>query len=253
MLMKNLFKKKRLHLYYFIFLILSLITISCNSDDDLPEKIEFFQILSIGDSRVEGHATDFVSYRYELWKLLKENNKNVDFFGSRTDQRIYPDFQEIPFDIHHEGKGGDRVDQALIRLDTLITATPEMVGNVVLIGIGGNDLFQGIPASTSIQNLNLIIDKLQEVNESVTIIIEQIAPGTTDFQESNTMNYSEYIAFNNAISNLAVTRTTPTSKVIAVDMSTILNDQDYADDVHYNESGARKIANQYYEAMQILF
>lgn len=255
--MNTLFKKKATPLQslkYLLLLISIFALIGCTSgDDDLPERIQSFQILSIGDSRVEGHETDFVSYRYELWKLLKNDTRDVDFFGSRIDQRIYPDFQETQFDTQHEGKSGDRIDEALIRLDTLITNNPNVVGNIVLLGIGGNDLIQGISAGTSIQNLNIMIDKLQEANSSTTIFIEKIAPGTTSFQESNAMNQSEYETFNNAISNLALIRSTPQSRVIAVDMSTLLTDEDYADQVHYNQSGAQKIANQYYEAIQLLF
>ncbi len=236
-----------------LLLIINVTFLSCSNDDDLVEETKLFQILSIGDSRVEGHQTDFLSYRYELWKLLKEDSKNVDFFGNRIDERIYPDFQEIPFDAHHEGKSGDRIDQVLERLDSLITTHPEMVGNVTLLGLGGNDLVQKIPVENSVRNLNLIIDKLQRANNSTTIFIEKIAPGTIAFQQSNAVNQSEYIAFNNAISNLAIIKSTPQSRVIAVDMTSILTDEDYADDVHYNLSGAKKVANRYFEAMHILF
>ncbi|WP_299679357.1 GDSL-type esterase/lipase family protein [uncultured Dokdonia sp.] len=241
-------------LNYFLLLIAIFTVVGCtNSDDELPERIQSFQILSIGDSRVEGHETDFVSYRYELWKLLKNDNSVVDFFGSRIDQRVYPDFQETQFDTQHEGKSGDRIDEALVRLDTLLTNNPSVVGNIVLLGIGGNDLIQGISAGTAIQNLNHMIDKLQATNSTTTIFIEKIAPGTSSFQESNAMNQSEYDAFNEAISNLAIIRTTSQSRVIAVDMSTILTDEDYADEVHYNQSGAQKVASQYYEAIQSSF
>ena len=253
-MIKKLLKIKPLSLRsYLMLFIVSFAFLSCESEDDAPEGVEFFQILSIGDSRVEGHQTDFISYRYELWKLLKNEGKGVDFSGNRIDERVYPSFQEIPFDSNHEGKSGDRIDEALQRVDSLVINNPEMVGNVALLGIGGNDLVQGIPTSNSIRYLNLIIDRLQETNSSVTIFIERIAPGTTGFQEINGMDQSEYLAFNNAISDLAIARTTLQSRVIVVDMSTILNDADYADDVHYNQSGAQKIANQYFEAMQILF
>lgn len=238
---------------YVILAIVSVAFLSCNNDDDLSEKIELFQILSIGDSRVEGHKTDFISYRYELWKLLKNDDRNIDFFGTRIDERVYPDFQEIPFDHNHEGRSGDRIDETLGRLEILITNHPDMVGNVVLLGVGGNDLVQGIPLDNSVEHLNLIIDKLQAANTSVTIFIEKIAPGTTSFQESNIVDRSEYTAFNNAISNIAIRKSTVKSRVVVVDMSILLTDENYADDVHYNQPGAQKIANQYFDAMQILF
>jgi lysophospholipase L1-like esterase len=253
-MIKNLLRIKPVSLRsYLVVFIVSFAFLSCESEDDASEGVEFFQILSIGDSRVEGHQTDFVSYRYELWKLLKSEGKGVDFSGNRIDERVYPSFQDIPFDSNHEGKSGDRSDEALERVDSLITNNPEMVGNVALLGLGGNDLVQGIPINNSIRHLNLIIDKLQETNSSITIFIERIAPGTTGFQDNNGLSQSEYVAFNNAIYNIAIAKTTSESKVIVVDMSTVLDDEDYADDVHYNQSGAEKIANQYFEAMQFLF
>jgi len=249
----NVVLKRKLKFPIYLLSLSILGLVSCEEDDGSVTTIQSFEILAIGDSRVEGHQTNFVSYRYELWKMLKENNKDVDFLGSRIDERIYPDFQEVPFDVNHEGKGGDVVGQTFARIDTLLTNTPETIGNVALIGLGGNDLIQDIPVDVSMRYLNLIISKLQEANASITIFIEQIAPGTTGYQENNIMGLEDYIRFNNAVAQLEILRSTPQSSVIVVDMSTILTDEDYADDVHYNESGAQKIANQYYEAMQILF
>ncbi|WP_299767349.1 GDSL-type esterase/lipase family protein [uncultured Dokdonia sp.] len=249
----NVVLKRKLKFPIYLLSLSILGLVSCEEEDDSVMTLQSFEILAIGDSRVEGHQTDFVSYRYELWKMLKENNKEIDFLGSRIDERIYPDFQEIPFDINHEGKGGDVVGQTFARIDTLLTNTPEMIGNVALIGLGGNDLIQDVPVDVSVRYLNLMISRLQEANESITIFIEQIAPGTTDYQENNIMGQEDYIRLNNAIAELAILRSTPDSSVITVDMTTILTDEDYADDVHYNESGAQKIANQYFEAMQFLF
>lgn len=228
--------------------------LSCNKEENLsiispPTSSSSFQILPLGDSRVEGHDTAFESYRYELWKKLKERGLDIDFLGSETDHRTYPDFQNGMFDPNHEGHGGARTDQVLERVNTLISSNPESIGNVVLLCAGGNDLLEAYSASSAISNINEIIDALQMANNSITIFIEKIAAGTTAFNHSNEVDLAEFESFNNLISDVAANQSTSISKVIVVDMSNLLDDSDYADDVHYNNSGAEKIARQYFMVM----
>lgn len=234
--------------YPYIFLMLSIALLS-NCQKDQEPQIDYLEILPLGDSRVEGHPEDFVSYRYELWKLLRERNLDVDFVGSRKDQRSYPRVNDESFDIDHEGKSGDRSDQVLSRVNSLIASGAENVGEVVLLGAGGNDLLQMKSYESALSNLEAIIVALQNANPDVTIFIEQIEDGTTELN-----NYFQELrpnleAFNAAIPVLAEEKSTATSKVIVVNMYDLLTDDDYADGVHYNEAGAKKIANEYFKAM----
>ena len=67
---------------------ISLLTFNaCDKDDDAnPESqnTSINKILALGASRVEGARPIFESYRYELWKDLKENNWTFDFIGTQT-------------------------------------------------------------------------------------------------------------------------------------------------------------------------
>jgi hypothetical protein len=56
--------------------------------------------------------------------------------------------------------------------------------------------------------------------------------------------------FNSQIISIADNLTTNTSKVIALDMNTNFNESYLADDVHYNETGAKFIADIYFGAIQ---
>ena len=56
--------------------------------------------------------------------------------------------------------------------------------------------------------------------------------------------------FNSQIASIANTLTTNTSKVIALDMNTNFNESYLADDVHYNEAGAKFIADIYFDGIQ---
>ena len=51
------------------------------------------------------------------------------------------------------------------------------------------------------------------------------------------------------IVNIAAEQTTASSKVITVDMATGFMDSFLADPVHYNETGAKFIADRYYEVL----
>lgn len=73
------------------------------------------QILNLKPSRlikfyrwelVEGSRPEFESFRYELWKDLKENNWTFDFIGTQSDNASNPSFNSYDFDIDHEGRGG---------------------------------------------------------------------------------------------------------------------------------------------------
>lgn len=56
--------------------------------------------------------------------------------------------------------------------------------------------------------------------------------------------------FNSQIVSIANSLTTNTSKVIALDMNTNFNESYLADDVHYNEAGAKFIADIYFDGIQ---
>ena len=91
-------------------IVLLLLTFNaCNKGDDsslYQQSTSINKILALGASRVEGSRPEFESYRYELWKSLKENNWIIDFIGTQTDESSYPTFNNMNFDVDHEGRGG---------------------------------------------------------------------------------------------------------------------------------------------------
>ena len=96
---------------------ISLLTFNaCNKEDDSspkPLSTSINKILPLGASRVEGLRPEYESYRYELWKDLKENNWIFDFIGTQTDESSYPTFNNMNFDMDHEGRGGWRLSQCV--------------------------------------------------------------------------------------------------------------------------------------------
>ena len=228
-------------------IVLLLLTFNaCNKDDDSSTNSQsqsINKILALGASRVEGSRPEFESYRYELWKDLKENNWIFDFIGTQTDESSYPTFNNMNFDVDHEGRSGWTSGEILNGLGDWLNQTGS-ADIVLLSSPGGNDALEGLPYSQAVSNIKYIIDILQADNPSITIILEQMAPGRSDIMTSELTEF--FTQMQQEVLNIAANKTTTTSSVMAVDMFTGFNDNLLADDVHYNEAGAVFIANRYY-------
>mgnify|MGYP001549050893 CR=1 FL=1 len=222
---------------------------SCGENDDcenLSSTASTIEILTLGDSRVEGATPEFESYRYELWKNLVNNNWDFDLMGSRIDAGSYEKLNGLCFDNEHEGTGGATTSD---NLDILQSVTFSQVPEVALVGIGGNDLTGGVPVETVATNLGLIIDELRSLNPNIIIFVEQIAPGLSSFMTPGlTTSFNDY---NTEVMALATSKNTTDSPVISIDMAAGWSDDYMADDVHYNSSGAKIVADRYYAAMDL--
>ncbi len=231
--------------------ILYLLLIGCKKNketecEEITISHSINKIMPLGASRVEGSNPDFESFRYELWKKLKQNNWTFDFIGTQCDNATYEAVNGGAFDINHEGRGGWTSGQLLDGISEWLgqTGPPDLV---LFSSPGGNDLLQGLAYDDAISNVNAIIDCIQTANSEVTILIEQPAPGKSEF-----MTPSLTASFNQMqqdIPVIASSQTNALSKVIAVDMYTGFNDSYLADDVHYNNLGAAFIANRYYDVL----
>ncbi len=229
--------------YYPILFAFLIILSSCSEDDTIPdESPSELKILTLGDSRVKGKRPTHESYRYELWKNLIDENWTIDFIGPETDTSTYPEYLDQEFDKEYGAYGGYTTSNMLEGLEHMLDAveTPD----IVLLGIGGVDLLVTGDVEQAISNINEMIDILQSNNPDVTIFLEQIAPGVIYVKSQDILQ-----DFNDAIAETAAYTTTSTSKVVSVDMARDWLNMYLADDVHYNELGAKIVADRYYEAI----
>lgn len=231
------------------FIVHFLLLTGC-SEDETPKPVSdsINKIMPLGASRVEGNRPEYESFRFELWNLLQEGNWDVDFIGTRTDEGSYPEFQDrASFDRDHEGRGGWTSGEILEGIDGWLATTgaPDIV---LFSSPGGNDALQGLSYENVVSNINAIIDAIQAVNPEVTIIIEQLAPGQSEIMTGELKEYFDQIQSD--LPSLAQAQTTSSSQVIVVDMFTGFSDALLADDVHYNEAGAKFIAERYYAVLE---
>ncbi len=228
--------------------------IACSSDDNgtTPNPTTptnpsgtAIKIMPLGASRVAGARPLYESYRYELWKLLLDGNYDFDFIGTETDPADYPMYNGQSFDRDHEGRGGITSGEILAELDIWLNDLADTPDIVLFSSPGGNDGFTDL--NQTVANVNAIIDIFQARNPNVTIFLELPAPAMTSEQTP------EFLAFYNQALNtlpqVATNKTTATSSVLTVDMSTNFIDAYLADDVHYSEAGASFIANRYLEVL----
>ena len=242
-------KKKRL---FGILCCIAFVALSCNKEEEQeakPISTSINKILPLGASRVEGNRPDFESFRYELWKDLRENGWTFDFIGTQSDMADYPSLNSLDFDIDHEGIGGWTSAQILQALPNNLqeTGAPDFV---LFSSPGGNDALLGLPFNEAIDNINSIIDVLQNSNPNITIIIELMAPGHSSMMTSELTNYFEQLQ--QGVLTICGEQTSSNSSVVALDMYTGFSDAYLADDVHYNTSGADFIADRYYTILATL-
>ena len=235
--------------FYFL-LCLLVSTSQCEKEDTQPitPSTSLNKIMPLGASRVEGARPHFESYRYELWKLLVTGGWDFDYIGTNNDDSgLYPEFSGKRFDPDHEGYGGFTSSQLLNGIEgwLLRAGAPDIV---LFSSPGGNDALLGLPIEEAIANVNAIIDAIQAVNPKVTIIMEQMAPALSSEMTPELTVYFQQMQ--QQVITIANNQTTNTSKVLTIDMHSDFKDLYLADDVHYNEAGARFIAERYHESLK---
>lgn len=200
-------------------------------------------IMPLGASRVQGARPEFESYRYELWKLMVNAEWEFDYIGTVSDKASYPNYKNLSFDLDHEGRGGWTSGQIAAELPQWLRSAG--IPDIVLFSSpAGNDALEGLDYNRAIVNINATIDILQEANPDVTILIERLAPAQSTAMRGDLLNYFNRLQTD--IVSIAAAQTTGTSSVVAIDMFSGFTDDLLADEVHYNEAGARFIASRYF-------
>lgn len=240
---------------FFLFLLL-ICTLSCDKKDEEEESVGYTRIfplrnkiMSLGASRVQGATPDYESFRYDLWKLLVEKNWKFNFIGTQKDESAYPLEGEVTFDPDHEGHAGYTSQDIRNELPKWLERTP--VPNIVVFSSpGGNDALTEIPIEETLSNIRVIIEMLQARNPEVTIVLEEMAPPSSEFRTSEIDNYLKIIW--EEIPKIASEYNTTTSLVVPIDMHTGFNDEYLVDAFHYNKAGAEFIARRHYNLLRFL-
>ena len=146
------------------------------------------------------------------------------------------------FDNEHEGISGATSSLILSRVRAF---DADNVADVILLGIGGNDISNGnVRIQQIINNIRLIILQLKELYPESMIIVEQIAPGKSQFMTERLSN--DLANFNKRLGILIHALSRFNRQLFTVDMSRDWSDTYLADDIHYNDTGAQVVADRYF-------
>ena len=211
---------------------------------DSPED-SIMRILPLGNSITQGDS-EHLGWRYRLWQNLLDSNALFDMVGSMVDAHegnpAWPDYQGVPFDRDHEGHWGWHTNQVL---DDLPGWLLEYEFNIVLLHLGSNDAFHFEDSSITAQEIRDVIATLRDANPEVVVFLAEIIP--TDNSDYNDM----IVALNERIVVVAQDLNCEQSPVIIVDQFTGFDaDLDTWDGLHPNGSGAYKMADKWFTALQ---
>ena len=200
------------------------------------------RIMPLGDSITQSDTTHN-SYRRPLWQMLENAAYSGDFVGSLTSNWNGPP-PDPDFDMDHEGHWGWRADQVLANINAWAAAAQP---DIVLIHLGHNDLWQGQSVASTIDELGQIIDEVRLVNSSATFLLAQVIPAMSG------IGLDQIPDLNTQIPALAASKHSADSPVVVVDQYTGFDpDTDTWDGVHPNASGEQKMAQNWYDAIQLL-
>lgn len=181
--------------------------------------------------------------------MLTEASFSVNMIGPLKDPGHYPKLGSLSFDPDHAGVGGFKTTDVLKHLHVVLDS--EEMPDVILVGIGGNDLIESKRRPERIfKNVLTIVERLQDAFPESDILVEQIAPAKSNLMQNDLRK--RFDRFNALVGQTIAQQGTEISQVFSVDMSLGWSDDYLADAVHYNDKGAVFIASKYFVKIQNL-
>ncbi len=137
--------------------------------------------------------------------------------------------------VINAGVNGNTSADVLARTEQVISQNPDLV----LIGVGGNDVLQRVQSATTAANITATIDKLQSANISVVLIAQPHFSASALFGRVSDNPIYEDIAESEGI------------PLYASGWSKVLSDDDLkSDQIHANSAGYQQFATGLYKYLQ---
>ncbi|WP_447969618.1 GDSL-type esterase/lipase family protein [Nitrospira sp. M1] len=212
--------------------------------------------MPLGDSLTQGccqvpsRACD-LGYRHPLYLQLTQAGYFVNFVGSQhhpQDDCALPG-NSIDFDSEHEGYYDKTADWIRDRVVEFLQANP---AEIVLLHIGTNDLRSGQDPHEIVTEVSQILDEIDQYSQDVTVILALII--------NKVPISSIYKQYNTQLAAMAQTRIARGDKLIVADMETGAgidyhlegDGGDFFDSFHPNNNGYAKMADVWYDHLNLL-
>jgi lysophospholipase L1-like esterase len=182
------------------------------------------KIMPVGDSCTAGMGDpSYGGYRTDLYQHYKNAGLNVEFVGSQTGGP-----SSLP-QRNHEGHSGWTIPQISSNIDKwLNTYNPD----VVLLWIGGNDIFFGGGINTS--GLSSLIDQILRFKPDITIFVADYYPVPEQVKQYNATIPGVVQQKANAGKNVYFVKLSDINLVHSTDIS--------SDNLHLSPTGYSKVA-----------
>ncbi|MCJ1397710.1 hypothetical protein MMC11_000906 [Xylographa trunciseda] len=189
-------------------------------------------ILPLGDSITNGfQSTDGNGYRLDLVQDVAKNTVNM--IGS-VHAGTMPD-------DNNEGHDGAVITEIASNATTSLPLLP----TVVLLMAGTNDMDKNISTTTAPDRLGALIDQIFTACPNTTVLVAQVTPSGKNTTEASILGY------NAAIPGVVAQRAKAGMHVAVVDMYDALSfPADFADYLHPNDGGYKKMADAWYAGLQ---
>ncbi len=205
-------------------------------------------ILPLGDSITLGVNG---GYRNDLYTGLQQNNCNVDYVGTLSDQYTHV------VDKQHEGHSGLTIGDIASGVNAWITATQP---NIILLMIGTNDTawYTNEDGTEIGARHNALIDQLRAARPNAWIFVASIAPqssllihGKGDADTARTVDRAILTQqLNSAIRTNVEARVTLGQSVRFVDVNSALTVADLYDGIHPTEAAHARVAQKFLEGIR---
>lgn len=210
--------------------------------------------MPLGDSITQAYVGR-VGYRYRLWKQMVDAGMNFEWIGSLTEHsknglktipnppsldELNPDYKGLTFPREHEGHSGWRTDQILKDMKGWLP-TYTCKPTCVMLHLGSNDMMQGNSVSSTLNELDSLINILKDSGADPTILLAVPIP-------SCGLQYKPKTELGEKIAKMG----DPSRKVHVVRMDEIgfSARHDTFDWCHPNDSGEEKMAAKWFEAVE---
>lgn len=207
------------------------------------------KILPLGNSVTQG-AESHNTYRKNLYQKLVNAGYDVDFVGSMNQTKDCTGYPDNNFDWDHEGHWGWRTDEIINGLDKGCYGSGKLAdwlqaydADIALIHLGTNDVLDDQSTSSTLSELEQIIDILRNDSPDITIFLAKLIP-------MNRQKNAGIIDLNSQIQSVVDNKSTSQSHVIPVDQySGFDKKNDTYDGIHPAPSGEEKMAQKWFNAI----
>lgn len=186
------------------------------------------KIMPMGDSITDGTGS-WGGYRVDLWNRLVGEGDKIDFVGSLASG-------PGNIDTNHEGHVGWEIGQINVYA---FNWTRLYQPDIVLLHIGSNDLDHGTSAPVMTQNLINLVGNLFAGKPDTYVVLSTIIPTTHG-------DKGAWSAFNASIPGIVAQYRAQGRRIVSIDMSNALTENDLIDGLHPNSIGYSKMASYWY-------